>query len=359
MVKLNVPLPGRAYNILIERGLLSKAGDLCRSVLPKAQKLALVTDSNVAPLYGDEVQCSLERAGFLVHRTVVPAGEQSKSMEMLAHLYEEFMSFGLTRTDAVVALGGGVVGDLAGFAASTILRGVDFIQIPSTLLAQVDSSVGGKVAVDLPAGKNLVGAFWQPKLVLMDPNCLNTLSDAIFHDGMAEVLKYGCIMDQNFFRLLMDCGGRKGVMEHIEEVLSTCCSIKADVVLQDERDTGLRMLLNFGHTLGHAYEQAYHYETYTHGQAVAAGMVAAAELGEMLGMTPAATAETVRAAVRCYQLPEQIDCTMEAYRGAIGLDKKGDGDEINLILLEQLGKAKPVKLKKQRLFELLGEKYGS
>lgn len=159
MVKLNMPLPGRAYDILIEQGILSHAGELCRSVLPKAQKLALVTDSNVAPLYGDQVQSSLEQAGFLVHRTVIPAGEQSKSMEMLAHLYEDFMTFGLTRTDAVAALGGGVVGDLAGFAASSILRGVDFIQIPTTLLAQVDSSVGGKVAIDLPSGKNLVGAF--------------------------------------------------------------------------------------------------------------------------------------------------------------------------------------------------------
>lgn len=359
MVKLNVPLPGRAYDILIQRGLLRSAGQLCRSVLPKAQKLALVSDSNVAPLYGQLVQSSLEQAGFHVRMTVIPAGEQSKSMSMLEHLYEEFMAFGLTRTDAVVAVGGGVVGDLAGFAAATILRGVDFVQIPTTLLAQVDSSVGGKVAVDLPAGKNLVGAFWQPKLVLMDPNCLNTLSDAIFHDGMAEVIKYGCIMDDDLFQLLMECGGREGVMHKIEQVLYTCCSIKADVVLQDERDTGLRMCLNFGHTLGHAYEQAYHYETYTHGQAVAAGMVAAAELGEMLGITPASTAKKVRAAVRCYALPEEIACTMESYRRAIGLDKKGDGDGIHLILLEELGKAKRVKLEKQRLFKLLGEKYGS
>ncbi len=359
MVTLNVPLPGRAYDICIGHGILKEAGTRCRGVLPKAKKLALVTDSNVAPLYGDMVQKSLEQSGFTVHRTVIPAGEASKSMDMLMHLYEEFMDFGLTRSDAVVALGGGVVGDLTGFAASTILRGVDFVQIPTTLLAQVDSSVGGKVAVDLPSGKNLVGAFWQPKLVLMDPNCLTTLSDAIFHDGMAEVIKYGCIMDADFFHLLMDCGGRKGVMEHIEQVLFSCCSMKADVVLQDERDTGLRMLLNFGHTLGHAYEQAYHYETYTHGQAVAAGMVAAAELGVQMGVTPPTVAQEVREAVRCYALPEKIACTMDAYRGAIGLDKKGEGDEIHLILLEEMGAAKAVKVKKQRLFALLGEGYGA
>ncbi len=359
MGKLNVPLPGRAYEIQIEHGILKQAGDLCRKVLPKARKLALVTDHHVEPLYGNMVRQSLKKAGFSVHTTIIPAGEASKSMTQLEHLYEEFMAFELTRTDAVVALGGGVVGDLAGFAAATILRGVDLIQIPTTLLAQVDSSVGGKVAVDLPAGKNLVGAFWQPKLVLMDPACLNTLSDAVFYDGMAEVLKYGCIKDSDFFQLLMDCGGRQGVMKRIEEVLYTCCSMKAEVVRMDERDTGLRMLLNFGHTLGHAYEQAYHYETYTHGQAVAAGMVAAAELGERLSITPAGTSERIRAAVRCYELPERIDCPMEAYQNTIGLDKKGAGLEINMILLEQLGRAKIVKLEKQRLFALLGEIYGS
>ena len=256
MTKLNIPLPGRAYDILIQSGLLDRCGEHCRAVLPKASKLVVVTDSNVAPLYAHRVKESLEQAGFIVHVTVIPAGESSKSIAMLEHLYDAFMAFGLTRTDAVVALGGGVVGDLAGFAAATILRGVDFVQIPTTLLAQVDSSVGGKVAVDLKAGKNLAGAFWQPKLVLMDPECLNTLSDRIFNDGMAEVLKYGCIMDADFYELLLACGGREGVMECIEQVLHTCCAIKAKVVLEDERDTGLRMILNFGHTLGSDEYQA-------------------------------------------------------------------------------------------------------
>ena len=170
-MKLNVPLPGRAYDILIERGALAKAGAQCRAVLPRAEKIALVTDTNVAPLYAGKVEQSLTEAGFQVKTVVIPAGETSKSMEMLEYLYDEFMAFGLSRTDAVAALGGGVVGDLSGFAAATILRGVDFVQIPTTLLAQVDSSVGGKVAIDLKAGKNLAGAFWQPKLVLMAPEC--------------------------------------------------------------------------------------------------------------------------------------------------------------------------------------------
>ena len=210
---LNVALPGREYDIEIERGLLSRAGERCRALLPKAVRLYVITDSNVAPLYGDRVADSLTGAGFQVKVNAVPAGEASKNARQLIELWEDMMAFGLTRTDAVVALGGGVVGDLAGFAAASILRGVDFIQIPTTLLAQVDSSVGGKVAIDLKAGKNLAGAFWQPRGVLIDPDCLDTLPDRTFSDGMAEVIKYGCIRDDDFFWMLDRCGGRAGVME--------------------------------------------------------------------------------------------------------------------------------------------------
>ncbi len=358
MTQLNIPLPGRDYDILIEPGLLDRAGEHCRRVLPRCAKLAVVTDSNVAPLYGCRLRRSLEGAGFEVHVTVIPAGESSKSMAMLEQLYDEFMAFGLTRTDAVAALGGGVVGDLAGFAAATILRGVDYVQIPTTLLAQVDSSVGGKVAVDLKAGKNLAGAFWQPRLVLMDPECLDTLSDRIFNDGMAEVLKYGCIRDADLFETLLSCGGRPGVMERIEWVLSTCCAIKAQVVLADERDTGERMVLNFGHTLGHAYELAYHYETYTHGQAVAAGMCRAAELGVKLGVTPAELPEQIRRAVALYQLPDAIPCARADYEAAIGLDKKGSGSRITLVLLEAVGSARLVQVEKARLLDMIGDAYG-
>ena len=192
---LTVALPGREYDILIERGLLAQAGERCRAALPRAAKLAVVSDSNVVPLYGEALLQSLTAAGFEARLFTVPAGEHSKNAGQLSRLWEGFMSFGLTRTDAVVALGGGVVGDLAGFAAATILRGVDLVQIPTTLLAQVDSSVGGKVAIDLEAGKNLAGSFYQPKLVLMDPAALDTLSDATFSDGMAEVIKCACIAD--------------------------------------------------------------------------------------------------------------------------------------------------------------------
>ena len=351
--KLTVALPGREYEILIQSGILDEAGDRCRAVLPKTTRVLLVTDSNVAPLYGARTQASLTAAGFRVETLVIPAGEPSKCVGQLERIWNQAMAFGLTRTDAVVALGGGVVGDLAGFAAATILRGIPFVQIPTTLLAQVDSSVGGKVAVDLEAGKNLVGAFWQPRLVLMDPDTLNTLPDGTFSDGMAEVIKYGCIWDGDFFRLLADCGNRAGVMERIEEVLCTCCAIKAKVVLEDELDTGLRMILNFGHTLGHAYEKAYHYETYTHGQAVSAGMCLAARLGEQLGITEGGTEAQIRALTAAYGLPTDIACTLEDYQSAIGLDKKGSGDSITVILLEKLGRTKPTKMQKKELLELL------
>ena len=355
---LTVDLPGRAYDIEIERGLLSHVGERCRALLPDAVRLYVVTDSNVAPLYGDRVADSLTGAGFQVETKVVPAGEASKNAGQLTELWEDMMTFGLTRTDAVIALGGGVVGDLAGFAAATILRGVDFIQIPTTLLAQVDSSVGGKVAIDLRAGKNLAGAFWQPKGVLMDPDCLDTLPGRTFSDGMAEVIKYGCIADRDFFDFLAARPSRAQVMDEIEHVLYTCCDIKRRVVVADERDTGARMILNFGHTVGHAFELAGHYVEWTHGEAVAAGMVCAAHLGEQLGVTPPGTKEQIQGLLEQFGLPASIPCPWETMVEAVGLDKKRTGDAIRLIVLEELGRAVPRRMKKDKLLALLQPIYG-
>lgn len=353
MKTLTVALGRRAYDIHIGSGLLDGAGSAVQAVCPRARRLFLVTDSNVAPLYADRLEKSLIQAGFRVARHTVPAGESSKCAGQLSTLWEEMLDFSLTRTDAVIALGGGVVGDLAGFAAATVLRGVDFIQIPTTLLAQVDSSVGGKVAVDLKAGKNLAGAFWQPKLVLMDTDTLATLSDATFADGMAEVIKYGCIRDRGFFDALYARPRRAQIMEEIESVLHTCCEIKRQVVETDERDTGERMLLNFGHTLGHAYELAGNYETWTHGQAVAAGMVAACQLGVRLGLTPEETPRQLEEVLVALGLPTAIPCTRADYAAAISRDKKGAGEDITLILLSELGRAVPHKLPKAALLELL------
>ena len=353
MKTLTVALPGREYDILIERGLLPCAGEHIRAVLPKAAKAAVVSDTTVAPLYARTVLDSLSAAGFEAVLFTVPAGEGSKCAARLEQLWEEFMDFGLTRTDAVIALGGGVVGDLAGFAAATVLRGVAFIQIPTTLLAQVDSSVGGKVAIDLKAGKNLAGAFYQPKLVLMDPDTLDTLPDAVFADGMAEVIKYGCIADEKFLRFLKNNPSRAQITAKIETVLHTCCAIKRDVVMEDELDTGRRMLLNFGHTLGHAYELAGNYETYTHGQAVAAGMIRAAEIGVGLGITPPNLPPQIVDLVTAFGLPTAIPCSQEQYAAAIGLDKKGAGERISLILPDKPGHAMAYKLKKSELRQLI------
>ena len=352
MPTLTVELPQHEYDIEIDRGNLACCGALSKPLL-RGNKVIIVTDTQVAPLYAETVGKSYQAAGFETAVLTVPAGESSKSPEQLAWLWEQMAALGITRTDCVVALGGGVVGDLAGFAAATILRGVDFIQIPTTLLAQVDSSVGGKVAVDLQAGKNLARAFYQPKLVVIDPDVLTTLSDRAFSDGMAEVIKYGCIRNGRFFALLEELGSRQAIMGHIEDVLICCCDIKRQVVEEDERDTAVRMILNFGHTLGHVYEKAYHYETYTHGEAVAAGMVLAAKLGETLGVTPLGTDVRLSALLERFQLPTQIPCQREAYAATIGLDKKSDGSQISVILLSAIGQAEIRRMEKTKLLQLV------
>ena len=348
----------RPYEIKIGRGSLDQAGVLCRQAIPNARKLTIVTDSRVLPLYLARTADSLEQMGFQIQCLTVPAGEASKSAEQLVILWEKMMAFGMTRTDAVVALGGGVVGDLVGFAAATLLRGVDYVQIPTTLLSQVDSSVGGKVAIDLRAGKNLAGAFWQPSLVIIDPGCLDTLPDRTFSDGMAEVIKYGCILDRKLFELLNRCGSRVRVMERIVDVVYTCCDLKRRVVVEDERDTGLRQLLNFGHTVGHAFELAGHYETWTHGQGVAAGMNWAAQLGVELGVTPPETVECIQELLKKFDLPLDIPCPWETMTEAVGLDKKNAGDHISLIVLEKLGQAVHRKMARDELLGLLKCMYG-
>ena len=345
MRTLRVNLPEREYDIKIESGCLKNAGTLIGEIKP-ACKVAIVTDSNVAPLYLETVENSLKESGYTTSAVTVPAGEQSKSMDMLSMLYGKMLDFGLTRTDLIVALGGGVVGDLTGLCAATLLRGVPFVQIPTTLLAQVDSSVGGKVAVNLPQGKNLVGAFYQPKMVIIDPDCLDTLSDRIFSDGMAEVIKYGAILDEDLFELLKSAGGRIELKPHIEEVIYRCCDLKRIVVEDDENDVGGRMILNFGHTFGHAIEKQYNFSTYTHGEAVAAGMCMAADMGERKGITPGGTKDRIVSVLKSYDLPTQVELDSEALRGAVKVDKKGDGNSISVILLERMGKAAICKVAK-------------
>ena len=279
---------GRPYDIFIERGIIDLCGEYVKK-LSKAEKVVVVTDTNVAPHYKWRVLNSLEQQDLRVQSFIYPAGEQSKHLGTISDIYKLLADFHMTRKDIIVALGGGVCGDMAGFAAATYLRGIDFIQIPTSLLAQVDSSVGGKTGVDLPQGKNLVGAFHQPIAVLIDPDTLNTLPDNFVSDGMAEVIKYGCIKDAAFFDLLES----EDVQPKIEEVIETCVSIKRDVVSRDEREAGERMLLNFGHTLGHSIEKIYNFTGITHGMAVAIGMILIARAGELHGVTKAGTADRI------------------------------------------------------------------
>ncbi len=354
MSRLTVNLPGREYDILSESGVLDRAGALLRPLL-KGDLAVIVTDSNVEPLYAARLAGSLHKSGFRAAILEIPAGEESKTPAVLAELWEQMMDLGLTRSDSVLALGGGVVGDLAGFAAATILRGVRLVQLPTTLLAQVDSSVGGKVAVDLEAGKNLAGAFYQPSMVLMDPDCLGTLPRRELRGGMAEVIKYGCIRDAALFRDLEDLGGLEDIPARGAEIALRCCAIKAEIVERDERDTGERMLLNFGHTLGHVYERAYEYKTYTHGEAVAAGMAAAARIGVRMGITPPEAETRIVSILKQYELPTRIEAGAGDYARTLTLDKKSAGDAISFIVLEDMGRAKAVKLEKRRLLELIRE----
>lgn len=338
MEKLMVNIPGREYEIYIEPGILNSAGEYIKRIYG-GRKIAVVTDSNVAPLYAETFENSLTEAGFAVRRITVPAGEESKSHEMLLKLYHEMLDFGLTRTDMIAALGGGVVGDLTGFAAATLLRGIPFVQIPTTLLAQVDSSVGGKVAVNLPEGKNLAGAFYQPKLVIIDPGCLKTLDGRIMSDGIAEVIKYGAICDAELFDMLMNIENDDELFAKITKIIYTCCDIKRRIVEEDEKDTGGRMILNFGHTFGHAVEKYFGYGTYTHGEAVAAGMCTACDYGEKIGITPHGTKIRMKELLEKYHLPTGADMPKEAFLRAADVDKKGEGSFINLILLNKIGEA--------------------
>lgn len=352
MSTLHINLGARSYDIINSAGALRHCGKLASAVL-RGKRVCIVSDTNVAPIYGEAVCESFREAGLSPFMLVIPAGEHSKSPSRLAWLWEEMAGHGITRADSVVALGGGVVGDLTGFAAATMLRGIDFIQIPTTLLAQVDSSVGGKVAVDLNAGKNLAGCFYQPKLVIIDTDVLSTLSDRTFADGMAEVIKYGCIFDRALFEQLGSYGNRNRVMRDIEQVVTSCCDSKRKTVEQDEFDTGIRMLLNFGHTFGHVYEKAYHYERYTHGEAVAAGMVDAVRVGEALGMTAAGTASKIISILEKYQLPTKISASFEDYETLIALDKKSEGSKIQFVALAEIGEARTVCMEKKQLLSVM------
>lgn len=342
---LHCAVPGREYDINIGKGLLSRAADYIPGGF-LGKKIAIVTDTTVGPLYSDTLTTALR--GYDSRVFTVPSGEHSKSEQILFKLYAELLEYEMTRGDLIIALGGGVVGDLTGFAASTLLRGISYIQIPTTLLAQVDSSVGGKTAINLPLGKNLVGTFYQPKAVIIDTDCLDSLPNPTFSDGMAEVIKYGAISDAKLFERLEGLN-IDTVSDEIGEIIHTCCAIKSRIVEEDEHDTGRRMILNFGHTFGHAIEKYYNFDKYSHGMGVAVGMVMASEWGERRGITPSGTADRIRNILTRYRLPTDAELPVEEFLNAAAVDKKGNGDSINLITLKSIGNAEIRKISKSDL----------
>jgi 3-dehydroquinate synthase len=339
---VKVPLGDRTYNILIGRNLLGRLGTECAR-LQLGRRCAVISDRNVAPRYAKAVQHSLSQAGFESFLITVPAGETAKSMKSVQACYDKLAAYRLERKSFIVALGGGVVGDLAGFVAATYLRGIAFVQVPTTLLAQVDSSVGGKVGVNLKAGKNLVGAFHQPRVVLCDFDTLKTLPAREYRAGLAEVIKYGVIRDATLFALLE----RKmpGLLNRNEKILADvvarCCEIKADVVGEDETEGGVRAILNFGHTIGHALEAISGYGKYLHGEAIAIGQVAAANLSARLSGLPAADVGRITRLFQRAGLPTGVKLSSQQVNkmcAAMKLDKKVSGGEIKFVLAAKLGR---------------------
>ena len=322
----------RTYDIRIGPGLLTTLGEAVRG-LGKVEKVFLVSDTQVYPLYGGAAEASLKAAGYSVSSFVFPAGEESKNGETFLKLLNALAQAGLSRSDLLVALGGGVVGDLAGFAAACYLRGIRFIQIPTTLLAAVDSSVGGKTAIDLPAGKNLAGAFYQPSLVLCDLDALDTLPEDIFRDGCAEVIKYGVLYDPELFSQLES----SGLNFDREAVIARCVALKRDVVMEDEKDTGSRMKLNLGHTFGHAVE-AHSRFTLSHGKSVAIGLAVIARASASMGICSEADAARIVSVLKAFGLPVQAQYTAEALLPYLLSDKKRSGGTVNLILPEAIGR---------------------
>lgn len=323
------------YNIYVENGVLDKAGDIIGTMYKRGTRVMIFSDTNVFPLYGKRLRDSLEKSGFTVSHFIFEAGEGKKHMGTVMEMYKALTDAKITRTDLVVALGGGVAGDMGGFAAATYLRGIDIVQIPTTLLAQVDSSVGGKTGVDLPSGKNLIGAFHNPRAVITDPSLLKTLEPEYFVDGLGEVVKYGCICDLQLFEGL-ESGG---AIRNIEDTIIRCITHKKKLVEEDQGDKGRRMILNFGHTFGHALEKLHNYTDLSHGRAVAIGMCMVTRMGESLSLTEKGTADRLEALLKKLRLPVEDSFDLDKVIDATALDKKSSGKMLSMIFIKNIGQS--------------------
>jgi 3-dehydroquinate synthase len=338
----HVALGARSYDIHIAEGSLAGIGEAVNALGMSAARCMIISNVTVAPLYLATVRQSLEAAGWQVFDYCLPDGEQYKNMNTWSDMMDAIMATQLARNEPVIALGGGVVGDMVGFAAACYRRGIPFIQIPTTLLAQVDSSVGGKTAISHPHGKNMIGAFYQPQMVWIDPLVLHTLEPRQLCAGLAEVIKYGAIWSAPFFDFVTSHGDQLQALDAtaISKAIADSCRFKADIVMQDETERGARALLNLGHTFGHAIESLTHYTRYLHGEGVAIGMCMAARLSEQLGHAPTGIAQRMQAAMTALNLPtEPPQWSTEMWLEAMGHDKKNIGTRIRYILLRDIGEA--------------------
>ena len=339
IIDINTSSP---YKALVDRGLIDRAGELIRehaALNANAAIAAIITDDAVGPLYAGRVAASLEAAGFKPVVYTIPNGESSKNIKSYAAVLEFLAENHVTRSDFIVALGGGVIGDLAGFAAATFLRRIDFVQIPTTLLAAVDSSVGGKTGIDLEAGKNLAGAFYQPKIVICDMDCFDTLPDAVYTEGCAEIIKYGVLGDKELFDHL----AKHGKDFDKEYVISRCIEMKRDIVCKDEFDTGLRQLLNLGHTLGHAVEKLSNFDMY-HGMAVAVGMAVVARASAAQAVCSEETAERIVEVLKRFGLPTESKFNIDELYAVMQSDKKRRGGDISVVVPTHIGACEIVKM---------------
>lgn len=345
MDRIKVRHQSGEYKVYVGENILSDAlGEFFAA--RSYDRIFTVSDSNVFPLYGERLEKSLAAVGKTsVGSFVFPAGEPSKNLSTVSDMYNAFAGAALTRKSLVIALGGGVTGDMGGFAAATYLRGVDVLQIPTTLLAQIDSSVGGKTGVDLSVGKNLVGAFHQPAAVISDSVFLKTLPRRYADDGMGEAIKYGCISDAELFDAIAD----RTISQ--AEMISRCIAVKARIVSEDEREGGLRKILNYGHTLGHAVEKLGNFERFSHGESVGIGMLYAAKIGERLGYPP--VYDKIKTALEAWELPTVMDYPKDELIRVASADKKRTGDSISVILLDGVGKTVIRELSIREIGELI------
>ena len=346
-MKLNV---SDSYDIIIERGIISDCGKYIKQVA-RGNKCAVISDSNVIALYGKTVIDSLKKEGFNTCSFSFEAGEQSKNINTVIQMVEFLARAQLTRYDTVIALGGGVTGDMAGFAASMYLRGIDFVGIPTSLLSQIDSSVGGKTGCDLKSGKNLVGSFYNPSLVLIDPDTLKTLPDEFLSDGMAEAIKYGCIKSEQLF-----CDLEKADdFSFIDNMIFSCLCIKKQVVENDFKEKGERALLNFGHTLGHAIEKLQNFCGLSHGCAVSVGMNYVVKGCEKNGMCKKGTSLRLENICKKYNLPTTVELDLEQICTASFNDKKRTKDKIKLITISKIGESQITEIECDKLYEFIKE----